>query len=110
VLVSPHFRTIQTAIGLLEKHPQKAEFTLRVDPFIKEVLRNSCDIPSSVEDLKSFTTRMTQETGFKFDLSHELLVDDLWSVKIMTNKEYRDRLMERLDSGKSLYEAVIGHQ
>ena len=45
VLVSPHRRTIQTAVHMLDTHPQKAELTLLLTPLAKEVTNGSSDIP-----------------------------------------------------------------
>ena len=78
VYVSPHRRTIQTAINILGTHPQKSSITLILLPILKEhhgvgVLYNM-GLP--VDEIKTFCVQY--EKDFKFDFSY--LKDDNWFV------------------------------
>ena len=78
IYVSPHRRTIQTAINLLATHPQKSSITLILMPILKEwhgigILYNM-GLPVGV--IKEFCAQY--EKDFKFDFSY--LKDDKWFI------------------------------
>lgn len=55
ILVSPHRRTIQTAVNALGTHPQLENgITLTLYPIAKEILNNLNDMPVSRSDLDTF--------------------------------------------------------
>ena len=54
VLVSPHIRTIQTAVNMLQSHPQKDKLTLKLEPQLKEVVYTAGDVPLSSHELIEF--------------------------------------------------------
>jgi len=51
VLVSPHVRTIETAVNMLSSHPQKDELILVLEPQLKEVMHTACDVPIPFAEL-----------------------------------------------------------
>lgn len=65
VYVSPMRRTLQTAVQLLDKHPQKSELTLVLVPILKEGLVSTDTLPMKFEELIKFL----ENTGFKYDAS-----------------------------------------
>ena len=71
VLVSPHRRTIQTAINILKSHPQhkKGGFTFIIYPYVSELLAGPDDLFVSKEDLEEFIIEVTEENPtIKVDL------------------------------------------
>jgi phosphohistidine phosphatase SixA len=55
VFVSPHRRTIETAVLMLSSHPQKSQITLILLPLAKENLHTSSDLPVPFAELLAFT-------------------------------------------------------
>ena len=90
---------------MLETHPQRESLVLRLDPNLKEVLNN---IPCSSVELMKFVEKTSKEFGIKIDVTtHESLQHDDWSVKLLTNEDKKKELYARMETGKSLFDAVI---
>ena len=92
VLVSPHRRTIQTAINILKSHPQlKQGITFEIFPYAKEIVNNANDLVVSRKELLEFIEQVKKDNeNIKFDLSRldELGVhENLWFLGILQNKE-----------------------
>jgi broad specificity phosphatase PhoE len=54
IFVSPHRRTILTAVHSLATHPQKGEFVLKLFPWAKEVMISACELPVPLSALRIF--------------------------------------------------------
>jgi hypothetical protein len=106
VLVSPHKRTIETAVNMLATHPQKNDLVLKLEPNLKEALLSSGDVPCSAEELKGFVARTEAETGFTIDSSNKELREDTWMLNRMT-PAYGNRIRKRVAAGEDFGEAVL---
>ena len=100
VLVSPHRRTIQTAINILKSHPQhkKGGFTFIIYPYITELLTGPDDLFVSKEDLEEFLFEMTEENRtIRFDLEIMTKFNNrqLWFIDLIQDKEIREDLYKR---------------
>ena len=71
VFVSPHRRTIQTALNILKSHPQLENgITFILFPMAKEVMNNSNDLPLSRAELDKFLDEQRQANpSIDFDTS-----------------------------------------
>ena len=116
VLVSPHRRTIQTAINILKSHPQlKQGITFEIFPYAKEIVNNANDLVVSRKELLEFIEQVKKDNeNIKFDLSRldELGVhENLWFLGILQNKELREELitecMKDPDNMDHVYETVM---
>ena len=92
VLVSPHRRTIQTAVNILKSHPQLEKgITFVLYPMAKEIVNNANDMPVSREELLSFTEDVKRNNPkITFDLS--LMPSEspnTWHIQILQNEELK---------------------
>ena len=70
VLVSPHRRTINTAVNLLKTHPQFKNMTFVLYPMVKATVNNANDLPVSRQILLEYIEHLkTEHPGLNFDLS-----------------------------------------
>lgn len=87
VLVSPHRRTIQTAVNVLKSHPQlKDGITFTLFPMAKEILNNANDLPVGQKTLIDFTNKITEEIPqitFDFQYINAYKHPNLWFVEIL---------------------------
>ena len=92
MLVSPHRRTIQTAVTVLANHPQRLNggLTLFIFPIAKEILNNGNDLPVSRDALYKFCSKIERENpGFKLDWTYMHALDkiidhpNLWFLEIL---------------------------
>ena len=95
ILCSPHLRTIETCIALLNRYPRekKADFVIRLEPYLKECFCGADTTPLPLEDLKYHIERLSKEQhDIKIEFGSELLKKDTWVLDILENPEYSDRL------------------
>lgn len=96
--MSPHRRTIQTAVHMLKSHPHKKDMTFVLLPIAKECLHTSNDLAIDHKDLLKLTDQITNDYGFKFDFSpfdsFKELGLDTWYMQVMTNREKLAPLIE----------------
>lgn len=117
-MVSPHRRAIQTAIKILESHPQFSQpLTITLYPYIKEQLSHSNDLVVSRKELETFTNEISaKHPNISFDygqidellsmssslksgeepivvLNPSVLKDpDFWPIHILKSKELRNEI------------------
>ena len=100
VLVSPHRRTIQTAVKILKSHPQLEKgFTFALYNMAKEIVNNASDMPASREELLSFIEDVkSNNPKFIFDLS--LMPSEspnTWHIQILQNEGLKAPLLEKIN-------------
>ena len=98
VLVSPHRRTIQTAINILKSHPQLEKgITFEIFPYAKEIVNNVNDLVVSRKELLDFLENIKKDNPqITFDLSRldELgCHENLWFLNILQNSDLREPLI-----------------
>ncbi|CDW86466.1 UNKNOWN [Stylonychia lemnae] len=105
VFVSPHRRTIMTAITIFqsyftvsERHHQSLRFILL--PLAKEVLNNSNDLVMTYEELNDYTNKISIENPYiTFDFSYFEEYKEpcysTWLYQILTNQEKRLNLISK---------------
>ena len=87
ILCSPHKRTIQTCLGIIEKYPRNT-FTIRLEPLLKEQFFAADTVPMKAAELKQFCADMEKQHGVKIVYGDPMLNLDNWVPQIMTNKAY----------------------
>jgi hypothetical protein len=102
VFVSPHRRTIETAVHILSSHPKKSEITFILLPLAKENLHTSSDLPVPFAELQAFTASLHSQHGFTFDFSLFAPFSDQpdsWHFQIVTNEAKKKHLMQEVRKG-----------
>eukprot|EP00347_Sterkiella_histriomuscorum_P002542 403367749 len=111
IFVSPHRRTLMTAINILksyqplssdDKLQSQTKIKLILLPLAKEILNNSNDLACSHEELRQFCNeKQLQNPQFEFDFSqfeqfqNEYGVDS-WYYQILTNSEKKQMLLDQI--------------
>ena len=102
VFVSPHRRTIETAVHMLSSHPQKSQITFILLPLAKESLHTSSDLPVPFAELQAFTASIHSLHGFSFDFSLFAPFSaqlDSWHFQIVANEGKKSHLMKEVSKG-----------
>ena len=108
MIVSPHRRTIQTAVNLLKSHPQRENLTLKLVPVIKEQLFSAACVPVPLDELKEFVRAVEKESGLKIECDIE---SETWGLDVMTSEEFITKMRQTLeDPKKNLVDGFLEHK